>query len=373
MNRSVRIPSRNSIRVALATAVAVAGVAVAQRPATPVPPPSPQPASQSAAPRGPWANKFFLPAIEENPAQPAPEVVYHDFGTVPFGTVCTQKFVMTNPYDVPMQVTDVRLECGCLRAYPPAKVLQPKESAEFAVTMDAGKFRGPYARRMHVKFGPNFESTAVLEFRATSREDVTLSPGLVDFGLIAQGTKVPPRAVALKYEGKQADWKITGVARTPDGVDVEVKEGSRGGAVTAGYTVTVTLKPNAPAGTLTEPVVLKTNDPATPLLTVNVAAVVQPSVAVIPDRVTFRNVAVGTARQYKVIVRGSGFTPFTVNADAGATEELRVEGILPGPLTLHYLTIKYEPKAAGKFRHEVKFQTSLGGPPRVLVVEGEAK
>lgn len=372
MNRPARASFHTLFRTTLVAAVTLAGfgVSFAQRPATPAPQP---PSTAPQTPRGPWANKFFLPDIDKDPMQPAPEVVYHDFGVVPFGTVCTQKFLMTNPYDVPMQVLDVRYECGCLKAFPPAKVLQPNESAEFAVTMDAGKFKGAYAKRMYVKFGPNFESIAKLEFRATSREDVTLAPGQIDFGLVSQGAKVPPRAVALKYEGKQADWKITGVARTPDGMDVEVKEGSRGGAVTASYSITVTLKPNAPAGSLSEPVVLKTNDPTTPLLTVHVTAQVQPSVAVIPDRVTFRDVPVGATRQYKVLVRGSGSTPFTLTPDVGTEKEVRVEGILPAASTLHYLTIKVEPKAAGRFHHEVKLNTSLGGPPQILVIEGEAK
>ena len=371
MNRPARASSHTPFRTALAAVATLFGFSVsfAQRPVTPAPPPSAAP----QAPRGPWANKFFLPDIEKNPTQPAPEVVYHDFGVVPFGTICTQKFLMTNPYDVPMQVLDVRYECGCLKAYPPAKVLQPNESAEFAVTMDAGKFKGAYAKRMYVKFGPNFESIAKLEFRATSRVDVTLAPGQIDFGLVLQGAKVPPRAVAVKYEGKQADCKVTGVARLPDGLEADVKETSRGGAVTASYSVTVTLKPNAPVGSLFEPVVLKTNDPTTPTVTLSVTAVVQPTVAVYPDKVSFRNVPVGTARQYQVRVKGSASTPFTVRADVGTAEEVRVEGLLPGPLTLHALTIRYEPKKAGPFHHEVKLHTSLGGPPLVLVIEGEAK
>ncbi len=357
MNR----PARTSLLLAVVLAVGL-GTGYAQRPKSPV-----------AAQPGPWANKFFMPGVERDPTQPAPRVLVHDFGTVPFGTVCSQKFSITNPYDVPMQVLDVRVECGCLKSYPPTKVLQANESGEFAVSMDAGKFKGANAKKMFVAFGPNFVSTAELEFRAVSREDVTLTPGLVDFGIVAQASKVKPQTVVLKYDGRQKDWKVTDVVRPAPGLEVACKELSRSGPFAVTYHVTVTLKDDAPAGVLADPVVLKTNDPTTPFLTVHVAATVQPPVAVIPEKVTFRDSAVGTERQYKVLVRGSGGTLFTLKADVGDADGLRVEGILPAATNLHVVAVKYTPKAAGPFRHEVQLRTSLGGAPLVLVVEGEAK
>lgn len=352
-------------RTSLALAVALAagqGLSHAQRPKpTPTLPPPP------------WANKLFMPNVERDPAVPAVRVIVQDFGTVPFGTVCAHKFTITNPYAVPLQVLDVRVECGCLKAYPPSKVLQPNESAEFAVTMDAGKFKGANAKKMFVTFGPDNVSTAELEFRATSREDVTLTPGQIDFGIVAQGAKVRPQTVALKYEGRMKNWKLDlDALRSPDGLTVTAKEASRGGLFAVTYYVTVGLKENAPAGQLTEAIQLKTNDPATPFVTLSVTATVQPPVAVIPDHVTFHNAAVGTEQQYKVLVRNNGGKPFTLKADEPA-DGPRVEGILPAANHLHHVTLRYVPKVAGPFRHEVPLRTSLGGPPLMLIVEGEAK
>ena len=81
--------------------------------------------STKAPPKYQWANKLFNPDILKNPGQEAPAFVAHDFGTVPVGTVCSHTFTFTNIYDVPLQVVDVRLDCGCLKAYPPNKVLLP--------------------------------------------------------------------------------------------------------------------------------------------------------------------------------------------------------------------------------------------------------
>ena len=103
--------TRFTRRLALTLIVGGGAVASAQRPLTRPSPPVSAPAV------GPWANKFFMPGIDKEPSQQPPLVIAHDFGTVPYGTLCTQKFTITNIYDVPIQVTDIRVECGCLKAY----------------------------------------------------------------------------------------------------------------------------------------------------------------------------------------------------------------------------------------------------------------
>src|SRR5688500_4672078 len=68
----------------------------------------------------PWANKFLVP-------KDTPAVIVHDFGTVPQGTILTQRFTITNLYAVPMQVSDPRVSCGCTTGTLTKRVLQPRE------------------------------------------------------------------------------------------------------------------------------------------------------------------------------------------------------------------------------------------------------
>src|SRR3954454_17189506 len=116
----------------------------------------------------PWANRLFQ---KDN----TPAVLVHDLGTIPGGTVAAHRFTVTNIYDVPMQVIAVEKSCGCLEAYPPQQVLQPNESAEFGITMDAGRFKGANAQTFRITFGPQHTSTAVIRVTATSRVDVLLA------------------------------------------------------------------------------------------------------------------------------------------------------------------------------------------------------
>ncbi|MCU0702404.1 MAG: DUF1573 domain-containing protein [Fimbriiglobus sp.] len=343
-------------RIAFATLFVVVAFAIAQPPARP---PAPKP----------WANKLFLPDILKDPGREAPAYVAHDFGSVPAGTVSTHTFTFTNIYDVPLQVVDVRLECGCLKAFPPNRVLKPNESAEFTVAMNAAQFKGAVTKKMLVTVGPSFVSTAELRFSAISREDVSLSaPGLIDFGFVPQG-RAAEKSVTLRYTGKVKDWKVE-PANAPGGAfTLNVKETSRGEVLGTTYTVTVGLKDTAPPGTLSDAVVLKTNDPDTPSVSVAITGRVQPPVRVAGEGVVvFQDVAPGRAQVGKVLVLADAKCKLTAAADQGDGVTLE---LFPVAADRHFVTVRYEPKpGAGPLRKEVRLQTDLPGQPEVnFIVE----
>ena len=63
-----------------------------------------------------WADKLF-----------AGDLV-HDFGVVPRGAQLKYSFKMTNIYKVPLEITYVRVECGCVTVKESTKILQPNET-----------------------------------------------------------------------------------------------------------------------------------------------------------------------------------------------------------------------------------------------------
>lgn len=321
-----------------------------------------------APPKYQWANKLFNPDILKNPGQEAPAFVAHDFGTVPAGTVCSHTFTFTNIYDVPLQVVDVRLECGCLKAYPPNKVLLPNESAEFTVTMNAAQFKGAATKKVLVTVGPSYVSTAELRFSAVSRDDVALTaPGMIDFGIVPQG-KATEKAIAVKYTGTMKDWKVEPMNAPGDAHTVEVKETARGFLGTE-YRITVGLKGTAPAGPLSDTVLLKTNDPDTPTVAVAIAGRVQPPVRVAGEGVVvFEGVQPGAEAAAKVLVLADAKCKLTAPADLG--DGLTVD-IFPVRNDRHIVTVKYEAKkGAVPVRKEVRLKTDLPGQPEVgFVVE----
>lgn len=322
------------------------------------------------APAAPWANKLFLPDIGKNPAQDAPPVLVHDFGTVPHGTLCVHKFTLTNIYDVPMQVVDVRKSCGCLEAFPPQRVLQPHESAEFVVSMNTAKFNGQNAQSLYITLGPNYVSTAVIRMQANSRGDVSLNPGAVNFGTVAQGSSAS-QSVTLEYNGRQRDWKVTEALPVDGPVTVEVKDISgRAWFSPTKYALTVSLKPNAPAGVISEVISLKTTDPAAPIVQVNVTGVIEAPLALSTDRIRFDRVPVGGEASQKVVIRAAA-GPFRIQPVSPRGDGILVE-TFPAPAPVQIVTIRFRPTKAGPVRQEVRLVTDLGGGAVTTIqVEGE--
>jgi hypothetical protein len=97
---------------------------------------------------------------------------------------------------------------------------------------------------------------------------------------------------------------------------VKVHEASRG-FLGAKYQVTVSLRPNAPAGSVSETVALQTSDPAAPVVRVPVTGLVQAPVALSPERVRFPATRVGEVREERVLIRGSQPFRLAPVADAG--------------------------------------------------------
>src|SRR5262245_11785618 len=149
----------------------------------------------------PWANKFFM-------SKETPAVIVQDFGTVPHGTILTHRFTITNLYAVPMQISDPRVSCGCTSGSVSKRVLQPRETGQLELVMDARKFNGHKAVTVWVDFGPQYRSTAVLRVQANSRTDIALNPGRIDFGVVAQGRK-QTQTVELQYLGGMSNWQLT--------------------------------------------------------------------------------------------------------------------------------------------------------------------
>src|SRR5262249_47184394 len=149
---------------------------------------------------------------------------------------------------------------------PNPQILQPRESGVLDLNMDTLKWAyGHKQVSVYVTvMNAQYSSTTTLVITANSRADITLEPGQAGFGVVAKG---PPatRDVIVRYAG-QLPFQITGVAPGDTApFSAAYKEAQRyPGRVE--YRVSLTLKPDAPAGPLKGDLYLSTNDPATPLL-----------------------------------------------------------------------------------------------------------
>jgi hypothetical protein len=312
-------------------------------------------AARGAPDDAPWAEKLF-----ENKTQ-------HDFGNVAHGTQMLHKFAFKNIYAVPLDVTITRISCGCTTASSSVQRVDPQSTGTIDVNMNARVFTGPRTVRVSVRFskGQEFYSTADLVISANSRPDIVFNPGDVNFGVVAQGQGAA-QDITVEYAGA-FDWKVKEVV--PNGLPVEAKlEQLRTQAGLVGYKVSVSLKADAPSGSLKGEMYLRTNDPASPLLPVLVQANVQAALTVAPTtaRVSAR---VNEARTATVTVRGN--KAFRILAVEGAGEGVTVVDTLPDQVSeTHRLTFRVQKSEAGDFRRKLQIKTDLQAAPVLVTVEG---
>lgn len=324
----------------------------------------------------PWANKFFT-AKEESP----PPVIVHDFGTMPKGTVRTHRFTMTNIYAVPMQLMEPKPSCGCVSVIAYTSKMDPKETGQIDIKIDTSRVEGVKKVRLpvvfvgnHPKTGERFQSIAELEIRTVSRPDILMSPGSISFGVNPAGSK-NTQTMTVTYNGRMKGWTITEVGFKKELFDVQVKPlDNKGGAVS--YTVTAVTREDMPAGPYEDQIVLKTNDPAAPALTVNVMGTVQSALSIFPNEpLKLGKVEIGSKMEKNVIVRAE--KPFKIVMVEGQGDGVTVSLLPVAAQKTMPVTVVFTPEKAGAIKKVLTIKTDAGDTVQLNVealgVDGSSK
>ncbi len=283
----------------------------------------------------------------------------HDFGTVPKGTQLFYRLKMKNIYAVPLEV-NARVGCTCVTVAPMAQVLQPRQDGYLDVNMDTSRLSGYKSVNIYVtaagrdSAGQEYISSTTLRVSATSRTDVVVNPGQISFGVVPRGQATAPHTIDVEYAGV-LDWRITDLVKFDAPLGVQVKElYRRPGQV--GYQVAVVIKPDAPAGPFKHELLLKTNDPASPLVPILIEANIQAKVSVAPSTWHFEPLKVGESATKLVMVRAS--KPFRIVAIEGQGDGLVVE--LPTTAaTAQILQVKFQATKPGEMRRQLQIKTDL--------------
>jgi hypothetical protein len=319
-------------------------------------------AAAASAQQQAWAEKMFKDGLT------------HDFGTVARGAKLVHHFTITNIYAVRMEITSLKVGCGCVTATAPKRVLAARESTTIEVRMDTGRIpAGSKTVGVRVAVGPEYTSSAELKITANSRADVVFNPGQVNFGTVTRGA-ASKQMIDVDYAGA-LDWQVKEVLAKDAPFTVALKEKPRrrvGSVNHVGYTLEVTLKKDAPAGALKHTAYLKTNDPTNPTVPLLIEANVQQSVTVTPGVLSLGTVKTDTALVRRVIVRGT--RPFRVTGVTGTGQGVELGAALSAKDEVaQFVTFKCQFPAAGAFRQELKIKTTLQDDPVTVTVEGTAE
>ncbi len=278
-------------------------------------------------------------------------------------------FKMTNIYKEPLQITNIRVSCSCLTATPSANLLMPNETATLDINMDGRQFSGVKQIRIYVSVGPKYISTATLTVTANARQDVVFTPNDLDFGNVSRG-QTPTRTIDVEY-GSALDWKVTEIVKSagaPFELKVDVLPRPANQPPRRGYRLFATLKADAAAGPFKQEIILKTNDPASPVLTFNVSGTIQATLAVSPPNLAVTGMRVGESQTKKVVIRAD--RPFRVTGIDGLGDGISAD-VPDRQDTTMILSVTIQPTRAGELRRQLTIRTDLEKENATITLQGD--
>ena len=276
-----------------------------------------------------------------------------DFGSVPRGPVQVHAFRVVNNTQQPVNITSVRVSCGCTSATVLKGYLSPGEETSVVARMDTSRFIGVKSVTIFVQFDrPTFEEVR-LWVQANARNDFSVTPDSLAFGQVKRRA-TPTVTSTVMFYGTQAE--ITEVKSESNYVQANVQQVKTADGQTA-YQLTARLRPDVPVGRWYTDIWLKTDNPEIPQVRVPLTVEVESALSVSPDAVALGQVAVNGVSERRVIVRGS--KPFKITAVKGGDDQLSVQDGADDSKPVHVLTVKLKPVQAGDLNRSLRVETDL--------------
>jgi len=252
-------------------------------------------------------------------AQELMKEVAKDFGSVPRGALLLHQFTLNNPFSSNLTIGGVRTSCTCASASIGTAELKPGESTVLAVTVDTNKYVGSRSFTVYVLVTHPVVQELQVVVSANSREDLTLSPGQLNFGRVDRGT-VPTASVSIDYRGFH-DFKITSVENENQFIQPTLEEKVRAQGLVS-YQLSAKLRADTPVGAWHADVWLKTNDQAMPRICVPLIVQIESALKISPTDVNFGRVSIGSRAEYRLTVRGP--KPFKILKVDGGDEKFQL-------------------------------------------------
>ena len=245
-----------------------------------------------------------------------------DFGPVPRGAKVKHDFVLTNRLAEPITILNLRPSCGCTSGKASTSTVNPGASAVIEAQMDTRNFLGIKATILFVTLVTAGGREAEVRLGVTSNilADIVLNPGSIDFGTVMKG-QTPSQVLSIDRIGAPG-WRFERMVSASRVLSAQLVESRRDPKGAVSYTLTVGIKPDAPAGQVRDEIRLLSNDRETPSIPIMVTATVRGELSAAPSILTMGDVSSSAGKQGRFIIRAS--RPFTITAVEGTGDGFSV-------------------------------------------------
>ncbi len=287
----------------------------------------------------------------------------HDFGPVPRGAKVKHDFVLVNHLSEAVTILGLRPSCGCTSGRASTSVVGPGETAVIEAQMDTRNFVGVKSTILYVSLvtASGREAETGLGVSSTILSDIVLNPGSIDFGAVLRG-QTPSRELTIDRINLEG-WRVHRMVSGSRVLGAQLVETSRkGGSVS--YTLTVSLKADAPAGPIRDEIRILSNDPETPSIPVMVTALVRGELTAAPSVLSMGAVHSASGVQGRFVIRGS--KPFVIQSIEGSGDGFSAAAPGNARQNVHVVTVAYKPdqgSTRGDLRRVFRVHTDLAGEP----------
>ncbi|MFI5460205.1 MAG: DUF1573 domain-containing protein [Isosphaerales bacterium] len=287
----------------------------------------------------------------------------HDFGMVPRGVKVKHDFLLVNRLAEPITILNLRPSCGCTSGRASASAVAPGQSVVIEAEMDTRNFVGPKSTVLFVTLitAGGREGEARLGVSCHILSDIVLNPGSIDFGTVVRGQSPAQVLTIDRINGK--GWRFVRMVSASRALNAQLAETSRSES-TVSYSLSVSVKPDAPAGLLRDEIRLISNDPETPSIPIMVTAVIRGDLTAAPSVLSLGQIHSSAGAQGRFIIRSS--RPFAIRSIEGAGDGFSTSPPDATPQPVHVVIVAYKPEEGttrGDIRRVFRVQTDLAGEP----------
>jgi Protein of unknown function (DUF1573) len=280
-----------------------------------------------------------------------------DFGSVPRGPALVHQFRVANTTAKPINISSVRVSCGCVSAQALKTYLNPGEETVIQARMDTTRFTGVKTVTIYVQFNkPAFDEVRLL-VQAIGRDDFSVTPDALAFGQVKKGATPIVETTITFYNSTLL--QVGDVRCETNYIKPTLKEVSRTMNLTT-YQLTAQLRADAPVGKWYSDVWIKTNNPTLPQIRIPTTVEIESALSVSPDVLAFGSVKLDAEMERRVIVRG--IKPFKITSIDGKDEQVEIQESTNEEKKVHVLAVKCKggkDGKAGELHRTVRLHTSL--------------
>ena len=282
-----------------------------------------------------------------------------DAGTVARGSKVRHTFLLVNRLNQEVRIADWKTKCGCTEVRVGARVIPPGTQTTIEAVIDTTKFLGYKPSGLTLVLDrPSYAETE-LNFSCFIRGDLTLNPGVVDFGIVSRSTTPKPTVTLnLTYAGGRPNWGIVRMQTRSSRVSAKLQEHSRSADGQVQYALTATLDPSEISGFFKDEITLFTNDSSSQTIPVAVSAAVQSALTVSPSPLLLGQVKAGQVLTKTLLVRSS--RPFKLSSVKPGKDDLTAKFDPDPSRPVHTVTRTMKvPSQPGPYNASIEIETDL--------------